>query len=196
MGSNVLKPGINDLRTVNPPLAAEWDTERNGGLRPEDVMAGSEKKAWWKCSFGHSWRAAVYSRNSNGRGCPFCTGQKVLQGFNDLETLNPALASEWDYEKNAPVTPRMVTKASSRKFYWVCGLSHSWRDTVSHRHLGRGCPYCAGQKLLAGFNDLLSTHPQLAAEWDHEKNGSLTPSDVMAGTEKKVWWKCSEGHSW
>lgn len=44
MGSNVLKPGINDLRTVNPPLAAEWDTERNGGLRPEDVMAGSEKK--------------------------------------------------------------------------------------------------------------------------------------------------------
>lgn len=196
MGSNVLKPGINDLRTVNPPLAAEWDTERNGGLRPEDVMAGSEKKAWWKCSLGHSWRAAVYSRNSNGRGCPYCTGQKVLRGFNDFETLNPALASEWDHEKNAPVTPRMVTKASSRKFYWVCSLSHSWRDTVSHRHLGRGCPYCAGQKLLAGFNDLSATHPKLAAEWDYEKNGSLTPSDVMAGSEKKVWWKCSEGHSW
>ena len=59
MGSNVLKPGINDLRTVNPSLAAEWDTERNGGLRPEDIMAGSEKKAWQPYTAGTATEGAA-----------------------------------------------------------------------------------------------------------------------------------------
>lgn len=196
MGSNVLKPGINDLRTVNPVLAAQWDTARNGNLRPEDVMAGSEKKVWWVCSLGHSWRAAVYSRNSAGHGCPYCAGQKVLPGFNDLATKNPILSREWDYERNAPVTPEEVTERSNRKVFWKCSRLHSWKDTVNHRYTGRGCPYCTGQKILPGFNDLKTTHPQLAAEWDQDKNGFLTPEDVMAGSEKKVWWACPLGHSW
>ena len=115
MGSNILVKGINDLKTVNPALASEWDNDRNGNTGPDEVMSGSEKKAWWKCSLGHSWRAAVYSRNSAGNGCPYCAGQKVLAGFNDLASRNPALASEWDYEKNGPLKPEEVTERSNRK---------------------------------------------------------------------------------
>ena len=196
MGSNILKKGINDLQTVNPALSSEWDTELNGDVTPRDVMAGSEKKVWWRCGLGHSWRAAVYSRNSAGNGCPCCSGQKVLVGFNDLASRNPALASEWDHEKNYPLTPENVTERSSRKVYWKCSRMHSWKDTVNHRGAGRGCPYCAGQKILPGFNDLKTTHPHIAAEWHPEKNGILTPEEVMAGTEKKVWWLCPLGHSW
>lgn len=196
MGSNILIKGINDLKTVNPELASEWDTGRNGNTGPDEVMAGSEKKAWWKCSLGHSWRAAVYSRNSAGNGCPYCAGQKVLPGFNDLATRNPALALEWDHEKNDPLRPEDVTERSNRKVYWRCSLMHTWKDTVNHRSSGRGCPYCAGQRILPGFNDLKTTHPKLAAEWDAEKNGSLAPEAVMAGSGKKAWWVCPSGHSW
>ena len=28
----------------------------------------------------------------------------------------------------------------------------------------------------------------LLDEWDYEKNGSLTPKNVTAGSIKKVWW--------
>ena len=53
---------------------------------------------------------------------------------------------------------------------------------------GTGCPVCDGKIILAGFNDLATTHPQLAAQWDQEKN-ELLPTEVSYGYAKKVWWK-------
>lgn len=46
-------------------------------------------------------------------------------------------------------------------------------------------------KLEKGINDLLTTHPQLSAEWHPTKNGSLTPDMVTAGSAKPVWWQLS-----
>jgi uncharacterized protein YndB with AHSA1/START domain len=45
---------------------------------------------------------------------------------------------------------------------------------------------------------LIVTNPKLASEWHPTKNGHLTPSDVTAGSDKKVWWKCPKGsdHEW
>ena len=47
-------------------------------------------------------------------------------------------------------------------------------------------------------NCLATTHPELANEWHPIKNGNLTPSDVVSGTGRKVWWKCDKGddHEW
>ena len=36
----------------------------------------------------------------------------------------------------------------------------------------------------------------IAREWHPTKNGSLTPSDVSVGSNRKVWWLCSKGHAW
>jgi hypothetical protein len=41
---------------------------------------------------------------------------------------------------------------------------------------------------------LATTHPKLLAEWDFEKNG-VSPSEVIAGTNQKLFWICS-GCSW
>ncbi len=38
-------------------------------------------------------------------------------------------------------------------------------------------------------------HPELTAEWD-ESNAPLTPWNVSYGSNKKVVWKCREGHRW
>ena len=59
-----------------------------------------------------------------------------------------------------------------------------------------GCPYCGNKKVLAGFNDLASIEPEIAAEWHPELNGALTPEMVTAGSNRKVWWLCPEGHVW
>ena len=56
-------------------MAKEWDYEKNVNLKPENFTANSGKKVWWKCRKGHEWQTFIYSRN-NGRGCPFCSGQK------------------------------------------------------------------------------------------------------------------------
>jgi len=50
--------------------------------------------------------------------------------------------------------------------------------------------------VLKGFNDLATTAPKIAAQWHPELNGSLTPQMVTAGSRKKIWWHCAEGHVW
>ncbi|MEE0067677.1 MAG: zinc-ribbon domain-containing protein [Evtepia gabavorous] len=61
---------------------------------------------------------------------------------------------------------------------------------------GSDCPYCAGRKVLAGFNDLATRYPELAQTWDPVLNGALTPAMVTPGSHKKVWWRCPENHVW
>ena len=184
--------GFNDLVTTYPELAAQWDWEKNTML-PTAVTAGSNKKIWWACEYGHSWEATVASR-VRGRGCPYCSGQKVWSGFNDLATTHPALLLEWDFEKNS-FPPTEVSSGSEKKVWWKCEHGHSWEAVVCSRTKGVGCPYCSGQRVWKGFNDLATTHPNLLSKWDWEKNNIL-PSEVSIGFRKKVWWKCEYGHSW
>ncbi len=187
--------GENDLQTTNPLLAREWNHERNIGITPSDVLPNSEKKVWWKCNNGHEWQAMVYSRNQ-GRGCPYCSNKDVLKGYNDLQTINPSLANEWNYEKNEGLTPRDVVSNSNKRVWWKCNNGHEWQAMVCSRNQGRGCPYCSNKAVLKGYNDLQTINPSLANEWNYEKNEGLTPRDVVSNSNKRVWWKCSKGHEW
>lgn len=187
--------GVNDLQTVNPALALEWNYEKNVGITPCDIAANSHKTVWWKCSEGHEWQAKIDNRNK-GRSCPYCSGQKVLKGYNDLQTINPTLASEWNYIKNGDLKPEFFTANSGDKVWWKCGEGHEWQATIGNRNSGTGCPYCAGQKVLSGFNDLQTVNPTVSREWSYERNNVLTPKDIVPFSDKIVWWKCSKGHEW
>ena len=182
------------LATNYPELAKEWNYDRNGALTPWDVTIGSNKKVWWTCSLGHEWETAISNRTRYSTGCPYCAGRKAWPGFNDLATLRPDIAAEWNKEKNGALTPQMVTLGTIKKIWWTCSLGHEWETTISSRIRGNGCPYCGHQKRLKGFNDMATTDPEMAADWDYEKNGELTPGDVFAQTNKKAWWICRKGH--
>ncbi|MCI8829248.1 MAG: zinc-ribbon domain-containing protein [Ruminiclostridium sp.] len=189
-------PGENDLATTHPLLAAEWDGSRNGTLTPQGLLAGSRRKVWWVCAKGHSWQAMVTAR-AQGAGCPVCAGKVVLPGENDLASRAPDIARQWDLEKNGNLTPETCTAASNRRVWWVCPLGHSYRAAVGARTVnGSDCPYCAGRKVLPGFNDLASCAPEIAASWHPSLNGTLVPEMVTVGSRHKVWWTCPEGHVW
>jgi hypothetical protein len=102
-----------------------------------------------------------------------------------LSVTHPELAKQadgWD--------PASVTPGSGKKLLWRCSLDHKFEASVSHRtNMGSGCPFCSGKKTLAGFNDLFTTHPDVAHQavgWD--------PGLITAGSGKKLSWRCSEGH--
>ena len=168
------------LLQTHPELAKEAD-----GWDPSEVTAGSNKKKEWKCSSGHKWGAVVYSR-AKGRGCPVCAGKKILIGENDLSTLDPSLSKEadgWD--------PSEFSLSSNKKMRWRCSLGHSWVAQIASRANGRGCPICSGNELLIGFNDLQTTHPDIALEalgW--------SPTSLTAGSETKRKWSCPNGHNY
>ena len=194
-GTKVL-PGFNDLASQEPEVAKEWHPTKNAPLTAEMVTVGSSKKVWWVCGKGHEWQQVVSDRVHNGHGCPYCAGKKVWLGFNDLASQKPEIAKQWYSTKNGPLTPEMVTAGSQKMIWWVCDRGHEWRATVKSRTEGCGCPVCANRAIIPGFNDLAATRPELAKQWHPTKNGKLTPQDVVAGTLRKVWWRCEKGHEW
>ena len=187
--------GKNDFLTICPDLAKEWNYEKNGDLKPSDVLPGSHKKVWWKCSRNHVWESIIRDR-SNGKNCPFCSNFKVLSGFNDLATVHPEIAREWNYDRNGDLKPDKVKYSANVKVWWKCLQGHEWEAFVFNRSNGHGCPYCCNFSALAGYNDLATTNPELIKEWNYERNSEIKPSDVLAGSHKRVWWKCKNGHEW
>ena len=185
--------GFNDLLTTNPELGDEWDYEKNM-VKPTEITAGSQKKVWWKCKEGHSWEMLVRSR-TKGQNCPYCNNRRVLAGYNDLASLRPDLAKEWDQEKNGDLKPSDVIAGSKRYVWWKCSSGHGWRAQILQRNRGTGCPVCANKVASPHHNDFASQHPELLDEWDFERN-ELSPEEVTSGSMKPVWWICKKGHRW
>lgn len=179
----------------NAQLMSEWNWDRNVGLEPSQITLGSGKKVWWQCNESHEWQAMIYNRN-NGKGCPYCAGKKVLKGYNDLYAVNPDLAEEWNFEKNGDLKPENFTANSGQKVWWKCKNKHEWQAVIKDRNKGKGCPYCSGRFAIKGKNDLQTVNPNLAKEWNYEKNGNLKPEDFTKKSGQKVWWKCNKGHEW
>lgn len=136
--------GFSDLATCNQELTKEWDYESNGDLPPQDVTVNSNKRVWWKCPKGHKWSATVNHRNQ-GSGCPYCSGRRAIERETDLQTGNPELAKEWDYEANGDLTPREIVVGSVKKSWWKCSKGHKWEETIANRINGNGCPYCSNK---------------------------------------------------
>lgn len=180
-----------------PDIAKEWDYEKNKGISPYEVHRSSKNIVWWKCSFGHSWKASVSNRAS-GTGCPICAGKNIVKGFNDLESCFPDISKEWHTSLNGDLTPDSITKHSERKVWWLCpecGESY-FTSVYSRTSLHTGCPICANRIVIKGKNDLATTNPEIAKEWNYLRNGDLLPTDVVVKSNKKVWWQCELGHEW
>ena len=205
--NKVFVRGVNDLLTKQPELCKEWDYEKNKGLTPDMFCVSSTDEVWWKCKndSSHSWKAQI-TRRVRGSGCHICAKNTLVVGSNDLATVKPLIAAEWNYEKNAGLLPRMFTPSSTENVWWKCSkCGKEWQTTISSRKIP-GCRECnrfvAASKrketlLSGGKNSLATCKPLIAAEWNYDKNGDLAPDMLTANSGKRVWWKCSKcGTEW
>lgn len=194
--NNALKPGFNDLETRYPKVAKEWDYSKNA-KNPCDYFPSSNENVWWIGPCGHSWDMPIALRTGKKpQGCPICAGRRVLAGFNDFPSQNPVAFKEWDWIKNK-IDPYTLTVGSSRQAFWICSKNpeHKWKTSVAARKKS-GCPFCCGNKILAGVNDFKTAFPSIAKEWDYSKNKDLLPENCSPFSRIKVWWKGMCGHSW
>jgi hypothetical protein len=175
-------PGFNDLATVRSDFA-----DQANGWDPATTLAGGNERRQWRCRFGHTWEQSIRSRLDNNSGCPYCSNQRVWQGFNDLATVAPDLAQEadgWD--------PSVTLAGGKTPRRWKCSSGHRWEVSVGAR-VGHksGCPACAGNRLEMGHNDVATLRPDLALEavgWD--------PRQVSVSSKEKRRWRCEFGHEW
>ncbi len=178
-------------------MLQEWNYPKNDELQlfPDKIGSGSSKVVWWTCPNGHAYDMRV-SQRGRGQGCPFCSNNRVLHGYNDLATTNPEVLDLWDYEKNTQ-RPEEVLSGSKTKVWWKCKAGHSYQQTV-FKKTGRqpGCPVCSGHLTHPGVNDFATIYPDIAKEWHPTKNGDLLPSEISKKNGRKVWWLCKYGHEW
>ncbi len=133
----------SSLSETHPELVAEWIECIDEDLTPNDVTANSNKRIKWKCGICNGiYIAYIPNRAQKGSGCPYCAGLKVLEGVNDLQTINPQLAEEWSDKNNH--SPSEFLPHSHYKAYWKCPAGHSdYLCTIKSRSYGQGCPICA-----------------------------------------------------
>jgi cytochrome c2 len=202
------------MTITHPELAAEFDLVLNAPKTPEKIVAGTGSKIFWRCrNCLHSWRARGADRVGVGQqGCPACCNHVVnnYDGRNSLASARPDMALEFDEESNAGLTTRMVTAGTSLKLGWKClKCQHRWVATGNGRIYSKGkgrdcpkiggCPSCANDVInnFDGRNAISNTHPELAAEFDAERNWPNTVLNTVAGTNMKIFWKCSTcAHKW
>lgn len=184
---------------THPEIAAEWDYEANGSLKPEHVSYGMRTKANWVCENGHKWATSINNRFKNSvdkpKGCPYCSGRYPIVGLNDLSTTHPEIAKEWDTELNVKL-PSQVLHQSNYVAKWICPKGHKYSSRLDARtRQGSGCPFCSGRYAIKGETDLATLRPDILNEWDYEKN-EKQPYEFVLNSHARVNWVCSKGHKW
>lgn len=176
---------------------ALWHPDKNGDLIPEMFSGGSRKKVWWKCQeCSHSWENHI-CLVVNGRGCPKCSRKRKGVKGGNLTPLSHLAVESWHPTKNGDLQPTDLSAGSHRRVWWQGKCGHEWQRRV--RDFDRyGCPICRskrnGRKRRRKVGIPLSSH--LIQEWHPTKNGSVSVKEVTAGSNKKRWWICSQGHEW
>jgi hypothetical protein len=110
---------------------------------------------------------------------------------NNITITHPEIAQEWHPTLNGEDKPEYHTYGENKKYWWICKQEHEYYSDINHRMIYNiGCPYCANKKVLKGYNDVLTTHPNLIEDWDILLNPDILLDNFTQGSNQKVWWKC------
>lgn len=190
--------GVNDLATTHPRVTKLWDHERNS-TQPTQVVAGSRTVIQWKCDSGHKWQNPVYAETMKTSEilCPVCINRVITVGVNDMKTLYPECASQWDHALNT-LDISTVSMESHEHAYWKCQAGHSYKREIRRQRISQGkCPFCTQRRLMPGFNDTATLFPKLVQEFHPTKNAGIFLTDYLPGNGTRVWWLCSTcNHEW
>lgn len=122
-----------------------------------------------------------------------------IKNNGSLADVYPDSIKFWHPFKNDALTPYDVTAHAKMFVWWYCSVcGYEWQASILTRGKAKCCPVCCGQKVVTGINDFATIAPDIALEWDYEKNHSdLSPLMVTAHSHKSGWWTCSKcGHSY
>lgn len=149
----------------------------------------------WECEEGHNYRDSIRDLHARKNKCLHCSGHKITIGVNDFATIFSDKVKDWDIVKNGGEIPDGLYPFSSKKYWWLCDKGHSYEMSLNDKARAVYCPVCSSHRILSGYNDLETRFPDIAIEWDHEKN-DLKPESIFPSSAKKYWWTCPIGHSY
>lgn len=174
--------GFNDLESQRPDLIRYYDSKRNPPART--IQATSNKSVWWCCEKGHEWEERPFMMDPvRGSICPECRAEE-----RSIAIRSPKLIP-WLVDK----TQSTLWASSRGPIDLICPLGHRFQESPGSLKNNPKCPYCSGARVLKGFNDLQTLHPELVSQWADE-----TPIETVSRQNKlKAQWQCDVcGYRW
>lgn len=106
-------------------VALEWDYNKNGDLKPSNVLPYSNKKVWWRCKAGHSWEAVINNRTSKGSECPYCNAgtqssfmeQAVYSIIHDVYSEAISREKLWGFEYDVVIPNLLCLEYNGRMYH-------------------------------------------------------------------------------
>lgn len=180
-----LRVGVNDALTAQPRLKEIWNTELNSST-PENYTRQHAAKVWINCSKCRQTNLRKVSDAVNSPfSCVVCSGKKAAPGKG--LSSSRSLMKTWDPSNG--LDPETIPLNSTLIAKWICDRGHRWTVAIVHRaKLGWGCPYCSGQRVLKGFNDLATTFPELAQQVS--PRSKLSANEVSKSSWRELLWEC------
>jgi hypothetical protein len=128
-----------------------------------------------------------------------------LARWRSLAVKHPELLAEL-HPCNGNLDGHSIAAGSNRKLWWRCGHGHEWLARVADRTAGGACPVCTNQnrgRALGARNQRVSAdrslavkRPDLFEQLHPTRNGAADLATLGAGSGRKMWWSCREGHEW
>jgi hypothetical protein len=130
-------------------IADEFDCVENEPVKPTEVYAKANHKAWFQCpTCKRSYRTRISHRTDEGSGCPYCSGHAVAPD-QSLAARHRPLMREWHPIRNSEIDPYTLAPQSNKYVWWVCPNGHEYKAPPSRRvgefnRSGRysGCDRC------------------------------------------------------
>ena len=195
----------NSFGIQHPEQAKLWCNEANGSLTPFMFPSGSNYQATWKCpKCENTWRSPIVSIvKRNVKTCKSCSmkenGKRITKAktikYGNLAERSNMLLRQWDTERNENLSPYEVPLNYTKDVAWKCDkCGHKWISSPASRVQSDGkianCPHCTGRVAMPGVDDLEKMYPDIAKEWDYQRNKGVLPSQIKPYTNKKYYWVC------
>jgi hypothetical protein len=189
--------GYNDLTTTHPSLAKQLDVTLSGGLRSDQIAATTKRRVMWRCPKGHHYRASASDRFGSLEDCRICSGRSLVAGINDLASTHPEIAKLMNARWLGSESAVKLASESSRSIHFICAAGrHEYEMRVVDAANGKACPQCERKRTSQSSENLIVTHPTLAAEWHPSWNHGREPSEARDESNQEAYWLCPVGHTY
>lgn len=177
--------GLNSVADKYHKLVDEW--HKSNEKTPNNVLYLENSNILWKCKACERNYYLTIQEKVSGKECPYCLEKEILYQTNSLSAKYPELITEWSIKNN--LLPNEVLSDSRIKYWWRCKIcTGEFTCTINDKKNEDSCPYCAGRKVLEGYNSLDVTNPYLAKEWSNNNARPIT--DFMTTSSYNAIWKC------
>lgn len=173
-----------------PEIERIWDYENNDGLIPENILCSTRATFNYKCHSGHKWNESLPTLIQNNFACAYCSGRRLLPGYNSVSDVYPHLVDEWN-TKNL-YNHDILLYTSKVTISWNCHVcGQSYYSGLDEKINGTStCPYCNGEKGIPGKTSIKDLYPEICKEYDLDNPISL--DEIGPLSILRVTWNCTK----